>query len=164
MYKRQVIANHLVKQAKAIYVLKDKAIDRLQHENQFELYKDVEMPVAKILAEMEYQGAKIDKEVLKQLENQFGQEISILEKDIHQLAHKEFNIASPKQLGEVLFEDLKLPFAKKTKTGYSTSVDILNKLQDIHPIINKVLKYRMLSKLYSTSVSYTHLDVYKRQA
>ena len=147
-----VIANHLVKQAKAIYVLKDKAIDRLQHENQFELYKDVEMPVAKILAEMEYQGAKIDKEVLKQLENQFGQEISILEKDIHQLAHKEFNIASPKQLGEVLFEDLKLPFAKKTKTGYSTSVDILNKLQDIHPIINKVLKYRMLSKLYSTYI------------
>ncbi|WP_281518553.1 DNA polymerase I [Thomasclavelia cocleata] len=147
-----VIANHLVKQAKAIYVLKDKAIDRLQHENQFELYKDVEMPVAKILAEMEYQGAKIDKEVLKQLENQFGQEISILEKDIHQLAHKEFNIASPKQLGEVLFEDLKLPFAKKTKTGYSTSVDTLNKLQDIHPIINKVLKYRMLSKLYSTYI------------
>ena len=147
-----VIANHLVKQANAIYVLKDKAIDRLQHENQFELYKDVEMPVAKILAEMEYQGAKIDKEVLKQLENQFGQEISILEKDIHQLAHKEFNIASPKQLGEVLFEDLKLPFAKKTKTGYSTSVDILNKLQDIHPIINKVLKYRMLSKLYSTYI------------
>lgn len=147
-----IIANHLVKQAKAIFILKDKAIDRLQHENQFELYKDVEMPVAKILAKMEYQGAKIDKEVLKQLENQFGQEISILEKEIHQLAHKEFNIASPKQLGEVLFEDLALPFAKKTKTGYSTSVDILNKLQDIHPIINKVLKYRMLSKLYSTYI------------
>ncbi|WP_455684163.1 DNA polymerase I [Thomasclavelia sp.] len=147
-----IVANHLVKQAKAIYVLKDKAIDRLQHENQFELYKDVEMPVAKILAKMEYQGAKIDKKVLKQLENQFGQEISILEKEIHQLAHKEFNIASPKQLGEVLFEDLALPFAKKTKTGYSTSVDILNKLQDVHPIINKVLKYRMLSKLYSTYI------------
>ena len=117
-----------------------------------ELYKDVEMPVAKILAKMEYQGAKIDKEVLKQLENQFGQEISVLEKEIHQLAHKEFNIASPKQLGEVLFEDLELPFAKKTKTGYSTSVDILNKLKDVHPIINKVLKYRMLSKLYSTYI------------
>lgn len=147
-----IIANHLVKQAKAIYVLKDKAIEKLQHENQFELYKDVEMPVAKILANMEYQGAKIDKEVLKQLENQFGQEINILEKEIHQLAHKEFNIASPKQLGEVLFEDLELPYAKKTKTGYSTSVDILNKLKDIHPIINKVLKYRMLTKLYSTYI------------
>lgn len=147
-----IIANHLVKQAKAIYVLKDKAIEKLQHENQFELYKDVEMPVAKILAKMEYQGAKIDKGVLKQLENQFGQEINILEKEIHQLAHKEFNIASPKQLGEVLFEDLELPYAKKTKTGYSTSVDILNKLKDIHPIINKVLKYRMLTKLYSTYI------------
>lgn len=146
------VAEHLVKQAKAIYVLKDKAIEKLQHENQFELYKDVEMPVAKILALMEYQGAKIDRKVLKQLEEQFGQEISILEKEIHQLAHKEFNISSPKQLGEVLFEDLGLPNGKKTKTGYSTSVDILNKLADVHPIINKVLKYRMLTKLYSTYI------------
>lgn len=146
------VAEHLVKQAKAIYVLKDKAIEKLQHENQFELYKDVEMPVAKILALMEYQGAKIDRNVLKQLEEQFGQEISILEKEIHQLAHKEFNISSPKQLGEVLFEDLGLPNGKKTKTGYSTSVDILNKLVDVHPIINKVLKYRMLTKLYSTYI------------
>ncbi len=107
--KHQELLEHLIKQAKAIFILKDQAIEKFNNENQFELYKDVEMPVAKILAKMEYQGAKIDKEVLKQLENQFGQEISILEKEIHQLAHKEFNIASPKQLGEVLFEDLGLP-------------------------------------------------------
>ena len=110
------------------------------------------MPVAKILASMEYQGAKIDKDVLKDLENQFGKEIEVLEKEIHQLANKNFNIASPKQLGEVLFEDLGLPNGKKTKTGYSTSVDILNKLKDVHPIINKVLQYRTLSKLYSTYI------------
>ena len=146
------IADHLIKQAKAIYVLKDKAIEKLKQENQFDLYKDVEMPVAKILANMEYQGAKIDKDVLKDLENQFGKEIEVLEKEIHQLANKDFNIASPKQLGEVLFEDLGLPNGKKTKTGYSTSVDILNKLKDIHPIINKVLQYRTLSKLYSTYI------------
>lgn len=146
------VAEHLIKQAKAIYVLKDKAIEKLNNENQFELYKDVEMPVAKILAKMEFQGAKVDKVVLKQMENEFGQEIGILEKEIHALANKEFNIASPKQLGEVLFEDLGLPNGKKTKTGYSTSVDILNKLKDIHPIINKVLKYRTLSKLYSTYI------------
>lgn len=146
------VAEHLIKQAKAIYILKDQAIEKLNNENQFELYKDVEMPVAKILARMEFQGAKVDSVVLKQLEEQFGREINILEKEIHTLANREFNIASPKQLGEVLFEDLGLPNGKKTKTGYSTSVDILNKLKDIHPIIDKVLKYRTLSKLYSTYI------------
>ncbi|MEI3292533.1 MAG: DNA polymerase [Thomasclavelia ramosa] len=146
------VAEHLIKQAKAIYILKDQAIEKLNNENQFELYKDVEMPVAKILARMEFQGAKVDYVVLKQLEEQFGREINILEKEIHTLANREFNIASPKQLGEVLFEDLGLPNGKKTKTGYSTSVDILNKLKDIHPIIDKVLKYRTLSKLYSTYI------------
>ena len=146
------VADHLIKQAKAIYCLKDKAIEKLKHENQYELYKDVEMPVAKILAKMEYQGAKIDLDVLKQLQQQFGSEIKILEQEIHQLAGKEFNIASPKQLGEVLFVDLGLPNGKKTKTGYSTSVEILNKIKEFHPIVDKVLKYRTLTKLYSTYI------------
>lgn len=146
------VADHLIKQAKAIYCLKDKAIEKLKHENQYELYKDVEMPVAKILAKMEYQGAKIDLDVLKQLQQQFGNEIKILEQEIHQLAGKEFNIASPKQLGEVLFVDLGLPNGKKTKTGYSTSVEILNKIKGFHPIVDKVLKYRTLTKLYSTYI------------
>ena len=116
------VEEHLIKQAKAIYILKDQAIEKLNNENQFELYKDVEMPVAKILARMEFQGAKVDSVVLKQLEEQFGREINILEKEIHTLANREFNIASPKQLGEVLFEDLGLPNGKKTKTGYSLSL------------------------------------------
>ena len=146
------VADHLIKQAKAIYCLKDKAIEKLKHENQYELYKDVEMPVAKILAKMEYQGAKIDLDVLKQLQQQFGSEIKILEQEVHQLAGKEFNIASPKQLGEVLFVDLGLPNGKKTKTGYSTSVEILNKIKGFHPIVDKVLKYRTLTKLYSTYI------------
>lgn len=150
--ENDVVANHLIKQAKAIFVLKDQAIEKLNKANQYDLYKNVEMPVAKILADMEYQGAKIDKNVLKELEVQFSKQINVLEKEIHQLANKEFNIASPKQLGEVLFEDLGLPHAKKTKTGYSTSVDILNKLKDVHPIIDKVLQYRTLSKLYSTYI------------
>ena len=116
------------------------------------MYKDVEMPVSRILAEMEFQGAKIDLTVLKQLEADFSKQIDVLQRDIYLLAHKEFNISSPKQLGEVLFEDLQLPHAKKTKTGYSTSVDVLNKLKDIHPIIDKVLEYRMLTKLVSTYI------------
>ena len=110
------------------------------------------MPVSRILAEMEFQGAKIDLTVLKQLEADFSKQIDVLQRDIYLLAHKEFNISSPKQLGEVLFEDLQLPHAKKTKTGYSTSVDVLNKLKDIHPIIDKVLEYRMLTKLVSTYI------------
>ena len=110
------------------------------------------MPVAYILADMEFQGAKMDKDVLKQLGDTFKGQIDQLEKEIYLLAHKEFNISSPKQLGEVLFEDLGLPNGKKTKTGYSTSVDVLNKLKNVHPIIDKVLNYRTLSKLYSTYI------------
>lgn len=150
--KTQELASHLVKQARAIYELKDQAIEKLKAKEQYELYKDVEMPISRILTEMEFQGAKIDVAVLKQLESDFSKQIEILERDIYLLAHKEFNISSPKQLGEVLFEDLNLPHAKKTKTGYSTSVDVLNKLKDIHPIINKVLEYRMLTKLVSTYI------------
>ena len=94
----------------------------------------------------------MDKDVLKQLGDTFKGQIDQLEKEIYLLAHKEFNISSPKQLGEVLFEDLGLPNGKKTKTGYSTSVDVLNKLRNVHPIIDKVLNYRTISKLYSTYI------------
>ena len=94
----------------------------------------------------------MDQGVLKELGDTFKTQIDQLEKEIYLLAHKEFNIASPKQLGEVLFEELGLPNGKKTKTGYSTSVDVLNKLRNVHPIIDKVLNYRTISKLYSTYI------------
>ena len=147
-----IIAKHYISQAKAIYELKDQVIQKLKDDHQFELYKNVELPVAYILSDMEFQGAKVDLKVLKQLEKDFSSQISELEKDIHQLAHKQFNISSPKQLGEVLFEDLALPNGKKTKTGYSTSVDVLDKIKDQHPIVEKVLQYRTLTKLYSTYI------------
>ena len=92
----------MIKQAKAIYDLKDQAIEKLKAKEQYELYKDVEMPVSRILTEMEFQGAKIDLTVLKQLEPDFSKQIDVLQRDIYLLAHKEFNISSPKQLGEVL--------------------------------------------------------------
>lgn len=147
-----VLAKHYLTQAKAIYELKDKVCEKLIHDQQYELFKDVEMPVAFILSDMEFQGAKVDLSVLKQLENDFHQQIKELEKEIYTLAHKEFNISSTKQLGEVLFDDLQLPHAKKTKTGYSTAVDVLNKLVNVHPIIAKILSYRTLTKLYSTYI------------
>lgn len=150
--EEDVLARYYVMQAKAIYELKDRVVDKLKNDQQYDLYQDLELPVAYILADMEYQGAKMDQSLLKELESDFKGRIDELEKDIYLLANKEFNIASPKQLGEVLFEDLGLPNGKKTKTGYSTSVDVLNKLKNVHPIIDKILNYRTLTKLYSTYI------------
>ena len=147
-----LLARHMVSKAKAIYDLKDEAIQRLKDEEQFDLYQNLELPVTYILADMEYVGAKIDSHVLKEMEMDFEQQIKQIEEDIYMLADKEFNISSPKQLGEVLFERLGLPNGKKTKTGYSTSQDILEKIEGLHPIIPLIQKYRMLTKLSSTYV------------
>ena len=147
-----LLARHTVSKAKAIYDLKDEAIQRLKDEEQFDLYQNLELPVTYILADMEYVGAKIDIHVLKEMEMDFEQQIKQIEEDIYMLADKEFNSSSPKQLGEVLFERLGLPNGKKTKTGYSTSQDILEKIEGLHPIIPLIQKYRMLTKLSSTYV------------
>jgi len=117
-----------------------------------QLFNEIEMPLIEVLADMQYQGINIDKEKLLA----FGEELKVrldeLTKEIYDLAEEEFNINSPKQLGEILFEKLKLPLAKKNKTGYSTAVEILEKLKTTHPIIDKLLEYRQLGKLNSTYV------------
>ena len=146
------LANHLALQAKAIYSLQEVAIEKLKQDQQYALYQEVELPLTHILADMEWQGAKVDKNCLQQLQAEFQQQITSLETEITELAGHTFNISSPKQLGEVLFEDLGLPHAKKTKTGYSTSIDVLQKLRLVHPIIDKILMYRTLTKLYSTYI------------
>lgn len=148
----EIYANYTVSQAKAIYELKDKVINKLRQEEQYKLYKDIELPITYILAKMEYNGAKVDVKVLKDMEKTFIQQIKEIEEDIFTLAGEEFNIASPKQLGEILFDKLQLPFGKKTKTGYSTSQDILEKIEDKHPIVPLIQEYRMLTKLLSTYV------------
>lgn len=147
-----VLAKHTVSKAKAIYDLKDISIDRLKAEDQYDLYQNLELPVAYILADMEFEGAKVNTSVLKELEGTFEQQIHNIEEDIYTLAGEIFNIASPKQLGEILFEKLGLPNGKKTARGYSTSQDILEKLEDVHPIIPLIQQYRMLTKLTSTYV------------
>lgn len=146
------LAYHTVSKAKAIYDLKDQVIDMLKKEEQYHLYQDIELPITYILADMEYEGAKIDISVLKDLEMTFDQQIKDIEEDIYMLAGEKFNIASPKQLGDILFEKLQLPNGKKTQRGYSTSQDILEKIEDLHPIIPLVIQYRMLTKLSSTYV------------
>ncbi len=148
----ELLAKHLISKAKAIYDLKQEVIERLKTQEQYDLYQNVEMPVAFILADMEFNGVKVDKDCLKEMEKDFNDRILVLEKEIHELAGQEFNIASPKQLGEILFEKLQLPYAKKTKTGYSTSVDVLEKLRPVHPIVDKVLEYRAITKLFSTYI------------
>lgn len=146
------LAKHTVSKAKAIYELKDQAIELLKKEEQYDLYQNIELPITYILAQMEYVGASIDVSVLKELEKTFEQQIQSIEEDIYMLAGETFNISSPKQLGEILFGKLGLPNGKKTKSGYSTSQDILEKIEDLHPIVPLIMQYRMLTKLSSTYV------------
>ena len=122
----------------------------LQQQGMDKLLQDVEMPTAYYLYEMERIGVQADRQTLTELSELLGGRVAELETDIYDLAGEEFNINSPKQLGVILFEKMKLPFAKKTKTGYSTSADILEKLRTEDPIIDKILGYRQVSKLKST--------------
>ena len=147
--KYQVYA---VKKAVAIKELKESLITALKDNNQFKLFKDIELPLASILAEMEFNGILVDRNKLGDLNKEVKEKIDNLTEVIYDLAGFEFNISSPKQLGEILFDKLQLPFAKKTRTGYSTNVDVLNKLKNHHPIIDKVMSYRTLTKLYSTYI------------
>ena len=116
----------------------------------YELFKNIEMPLAPVLADMEITGVKVDKTVLEEMKKETKDKIDILTKEIHELAGEEFNIASPKQLGEILFIKLGLPGGKKTEKGYKTDVKVLHKLLGVHPIIAKVLEYRNVRKLYDT--------------
>lgn len=125
-------------------------LDKLEESNMSSLFWDVEMPLVYILYEMEQRGIRVNKQELKDYSEKLGVRIEALEKEIYKLAGEEFNINSPKQLGVILFEKLELPFAKKTKTGYSTSADILEKLKGEYEIVDKILEYRQLAKLKST--------------
>lgn len=115
-----------------------------------DLFKTVEMPLVYSLYDMETRGIRVNKEALKEYGDNLFVGITKLEKGIYEEVGEEFNINSPKQLGVILFEKLRLPFAKKTKTGYSTSADILEKLRSEHPVVGMILEYRQLTKLKST--------------
>ncbi len=123
---------------------------RLEESGQAALLRDLEMPLAAVLADMECVGFRVDREGLANYGESLGEVAKILERQIYFHAGKEFNVNSPKQLGEVLFDTLGLPHAKKTKTGYSTNAEILEKLRPAHPIVDDILDYRQLTKLKST--------------
>ena len=131
---------------------KDKIIEELKNIGSLELFTDIEMPVAEILAEMQIEGVYLDQKELLKYGETLKKHIEELRIDIYKLADEEFNINSTKQLGVILFEKLQLTPSKKTKSGYSTDVDALEKLKGDHPIIEKILEYRQLAKLNSTYV------------
>ncbi len=136
----------------AISKLEEILKEKLKQEDAFDLLTNIEMPLVKVLADMQYVGMKVDKDELIAYGNILKSQLEELTKEIHHLVGEEFNINSPKQLGEILFEKLKLPFAKKTKSGYSTDVDVLEKIRGEHPVVEKILDYRAMAKLNSTYV------------
>ncbi|TWE03982.1 DNA polymerase I [Peribacillus frigoritolerans] len=146
------LREHIARKSKAIFSLKEPMIDKLQEFEQYHLFTELELPLSIILANMEWQGIKVDIGRLKNM----GQELAIrlrnIEVRIFELAGEAFNINSPKQLGAILFEKLELPVMKKTKTGYSTSADVLEKLESKHDIVKEILLYRQLGKLQSTYI------------
>lgn len=133
-----------------IYSAMEPLMQQLEELHMMELYKNIEMPLSVTLYRMEQVGIEVRQDELEQYGHQLGERILKLQELIYELAGEEFNINSPKQLGEILFGKLKLPYAKKTKTGYSTSAEVLEKLQEEHEIVKKILEYRQLTKLKST--------------
>ncbi|MCG2244694.1 DNA polymerase I [Staphylococcus epidermidis] len=150
--EESILNEHIASVTEAISAVTPIMKSLLEDYNQIELLKDLELPLARILSEMEEIGIYTDINDLKEMEFEIQKKLDVLISNIHESAGEAFNINSPKQLGVVLFETLQLPVIKKTKTGYSTAVDVLEKLQGEHPIIDDILEYRQLSKLQSTYV------------
>lgn len=149
---QHIFLDHLTHKVLAIKDLKAKLMAKLKEHEQVTLYETMERPLSIVLAQMEISGIKVDIERLKEMKSEFKERLSEIEQRIYQEAGENFNISSPKQLGKVLFEKLKLPVIKKTKTGYSTAVSVLEQLRGLSPIIDNILMYRQLSKLQSTYV------------
>ncbi|ADQ15170.1 DNA polymerase I [Halanaerobium hydrogeniformans] len=144
----QILAVETIK----LFKLRDILIKKLKDDSLYDLFKNMELPLIKVLAQMEYNGVKIDKDWLQQLSDKLEKRLEIITKKAHELAGEDFNLNSPKQLGEILFEKLGLPVIKRTKTGYSTNANVLEKLEGKHPIIPLISEYRELAKLKSTYI------------
>ena len=150
--EEDIIAKNAVLKAKFIYETEEELTNKLKNKEMYDLFKNIEMPLGIVLGDMEFDGINVDKKTLEEMGKEIGEKVEVLTKEIYDLAGEEFNISSPQQLGDILFEKLLLPHGKKGKTGYSTAVDVLNKLKGKHPIIEKILEYRSLTKLYTTYI------------
>ena len=143
---------NVVSKAKYIYDVRDEYIKKLKLENMYDLFVNIEMPLINTLTRMELNGIKVDKEVLHSMGLQLSVKIDELKKDIYNLAGEEFNIASPKQLGNILFDKLGLKHGKKIISGYSTDSKALEKIMSDHPIVPMIVEYRNLTKIYGTYI------------
>lgn len=148
--EKEQLKQLVVEKAKIIYETKKRLLEELKENNEEVLFNEIEMPLATVLADMELTGIKVNPEYLEKIATELRVKIDTLAQEIYQDAQEEFNILSPKQLAEILFVKLELPYPKKIKNGtYSTNKEILDKLIKYHPIIEKILEYRTLSKLYA---------------
>ena len=148
----EVLADHACRKALAVWELRPVVERKLKENDQYKLYYDLELPLAQILGEMESVGVKVDRDTLLEIGSSLTEKLEKLESDIFEIAGEKFNINSPKQLGVILFEKIGLTPIKKTKTGYSTAADVLEKLESEHEIIGHILLYRQLGKLNSTYI------------
>ncbi len=146
------LAEHVSRKAVAVWKLQPVLEEKLKVNEQFELYKELELPLAHILGKMESEGITANVDTLEKMGDELKGKLAVMEATIYELAGETFNINSPKQLGIILFDKLGLPVIKKTKTGYSTAADVLEKLQFKHDIVKHILSYRTLAKLQSTYI------------
>ncbi|SEJ31498.1 DNA polymerase I [Bhargavaea ginsengi] len=149
---REAVAEHASRKALAVYRLRSTVEGRLKENKQYELYRDLEIPLATILGRMEATGVRTERGILEKIGADLAGKLEAIEEQIYGMAGQKFNINSPKQLGVILFEEMGLPAIKKTKTGYSTAADVLEKLRGRHEIIDQILEYRQLGKLQSTYI------------
>lgn len=148
----EILANLTIEKSKFIYNIKDEFLNKMREEEQLELFSNIEMKLSYVLASMEIEGIKVDIKILDKMGENINEKLDELTKEIYAYAGEEFNIQSPKQLGEILFEKLEIPYPKKKKTSYSTAREILDKIVDIHPIVEKIIEHRTLNKIYTTYI------------
>ena len=145
-----VLRDVCCRKAKFIYDTRNQLLEQLQKNNELELFQKIEMPLSRVLADMELTGILVDVDYLDQVALELKEKMEDVEREIYELAGVTFNIMSPSQLAKVLFETLQIPYPKRVKDGkYSTSKDILDKIRFVHPIVDKILEYRTLAKLYT---------------
>ena len=152
--EKAVLLEHLARKVAVLLDTEGPMVEQLQAHDQLDLLYDMEQPLAAVLAKMEIAGIKVERQTLEDMQVENEVVLERLTQEIYELAGEEFNINSPKQLGVILFEKLELPleYTKKTKTGYSTAVDVLERLAPIAPIVSKILEYRQIAKIQSTYV------------
>ena len=159
---KDLLYQHIAKKVNCIYFLKNECMAKLKETNQLSLLTEIEIPLSKVLGKMEFTGITIDFEEMEKQKSYLEADIDALTQKIYAYSGEEFNIASPRQLGSILFEKLKIPYPKRRTTNFSTDIEILQTVQDYHPIISLIIEYRAKTKLYSTYIvglkEQTHAD------